>query len=254
MNDKRLNTLITDPKERTKRSQQKREAVLKFLRDEVWSTSEIIAEVMGVKTRQAVNKLLLTLMHEEKVKRATIDVGAGRGITLWGLTTHGLAFSFDEDEEIKDIPVFEPSRVAVSTLPHRLDIQKARLKALANGWKDWTPCDRGEFIKTHGVQHRPDALAVNPEGELVAIEVERTIKTRSRYQQVIASHLKAMSDGKWAHVYYITPEGVSDRLKKVIYSIDTIKVGGQQVQLKGSYLERFTFVDLDKWIVENDKK
>ncbi|MDF4362426.1 hypothetical protein P3514_34645, partial [Vibrio parahaemolyticus] len=65
MNDKRLNTLITDPKERTQRSQEKRAAVLKFLRDEVWSTSDIIAEVMGVKTRQAVNKLLLTLMHEE---------------------------------------------------------------------------------------------------------------------------------------------------------------------------------------------
>lgn len=239
--------LMTDPKARAKRIEEKRKATLRFLRTEIWSTAEILGTVMGVVSRQGVHSSLVKLEDNKMIKRHSINVGAGRKLTLWGITPHGQAFAWDEEEEMENFPVFEPSRVALSSIPHHLDIQLARIKAEAEGWKNWVTCDRGDFFKNSPSIHRPDALITSPDGVVVAIEVERTIKTRKRYQQVLAGHLKAMASKHWGAVYYITPQDMAKRLKKVIYSITTIPVNGSAVQLEVKHLERFIFVDLADW-------
>jgi hypothetical protein len=41
------------------------------------------------------------------------------------------------------------------------------------------------------VKHRPDGLLTLPDGNVIAIETERRLKTRARYQSIMASHLLA---------------------------------------------------------------
>jgi hypothetical protein len=240
--------LIKDPNERTQRTEEKRRLVLRFLRSETWSTSDVLGLVMGVKTRQGIHNTLMKLERDNMIRRHLMPVGTGRGLTLWGITPHGQAFAWDEDEEMQDFPVFEPSRIALSSIPHHLDIQMARIKAESAGWTNWVTCDRGVFFKQVPAEHRPDALMTRPDGVVIAIEVERTIKTRKRYQQVLAGHLKAMAAKHWAQVYYITPPELTPRLKRVINSIPSVTVNGSHVALdQQKHLSRFHFISLTNW-------
>lgn len=244
--------LITGYAERMKRSEEKKRSVLRFLRHEIWSTAPILQLVIESPHKQAINRLLLKLEKEGSVRRDIVDVSEGKGITVWGITTHGQLFACDDDEEILD-SVFEPSRVSLSTIPHTLDVQRARLKAEQGGWTNWITCDRGSAFKNVPSDHRPDALVTRPDGAVVAIEVERTVKTRKRYQQIVASHLKAMAGKHWAKVYYITPEKLTKRFEKLIRSMPYILINGSQVVLEEKHLSRFEFVSLEDWPNIGDK-
>lgn len=239
--------IIKDPAERKQRSEAKRRAVLRFLRSEVWSNGVVLQAVMGINTRQQTHRVLTKLEADGFIRRHLMDIEGSRGITLWGITTHGQAFAWDEDEDIGDMPIFEPSRVALTTLPHHLDAQLARVQAEAQGWSNWIICDRGTAFKDIPSDHRPDAIVTRPDGVTVAVEVERTIKTRKRYQQILSSHLKAMSGKHWAKVYYVCPGEIASRLERVIRSISHINVNGTQVALEEKYLARFEFVSLEDW-------
>ncbi len=61
----------------------------------------------------------------------------GRQVSVWGLTPHGVAFSFDEDEPLADVIPFQPSRVSAAHLPHRLAVQSLRLDMEARGATGW---------------------------------------------------------------------------------------------------------------------
>ncbi|POK28399.1 replication-relaxation family protein, partial [Klebsiella pneumoniae] len=61
----------------------------------------------------------------------------GRQVSVWGLTPHGVAISFDEDEPLADVIPFQPSRVSAALLPHRLAVQSLRLDMEARGATGW---------------------------------------------------------------------------------------------------------------------
>ncbi|MDP1329564.1 replication-relaxation family protein, partial [Klebsiella pneumoniae] len=73
-----------------------------------------------------VYRFLDSLVAKGLLVRAKYPVD-GRQISVWGLTPHGVAFSFDEDEPLTDIIPFQPSRVSAAQLPHRLAVQSLRL-------------------------------------------------------------------------------------------------------------------------------
>jgi hypothetical protein len=235
--------LISDPKERAKKAEEKRREVLRFLRDETWSVADVLARVVGVSSRQAIHKTLTQMERDELVKRHKLPIAGRVALTAWGITPHGLAFSWDEAEEYEDRPTFEPSRLSLSRIPHQIDLQQVRLSAEAEGWTDWVRGERLGFKP----EIRPDAMAVRPDGLKVAIEVERTIKTRKRYQAIIRDHLVQMRQGQWQAVFYICPEGMPARLKKVFDSIEYVVIDGQRVPLEESHRKRFKFISLEEW-------
>lgn len=234
--------LINDRNERNKRKQQKQDGVLKYLRYETWSTASILRQVLSLNSQQAIQQTLAMLERESLLRKATIG-GTGQKAVVYGITAHGLAMSFSEDEEYESLPVFEPSKITLSRIPHHLDIQLARLSAQANGWQNWT---RGERLGFE-VDVRPDALAVSPRGKTVAVEVERTIKTRKRYQQVIANHLMKIKAGNWDEVLYLTPDGMANRLKKVFDSIDWIVIRGNRIPLEQKHRDVFSFQSISEF-------
>lgn len=53
---------------------------------------------------------------------------------------------------------------------------------------------------------RPDGVMTLPNGTVIAIETERRLKTKARYQSIIASHLLARTQKLWMYVFYIVPD------------------------------------------------
>ncbi|MCY0629706.1 replication-relaxation family protein [Klebsiella pneumoniae] len=76
--------------------------------------------------------LLDSLVAKGLLVRAKYPVD-GRQVSVWGLTPHGVAFSFDEDEPLTDVIPFQPSRVSAAQLPHRLAVQSLRLSMEGRG-------------------------------------------------------------------------------------------------------------------------
>lgn len=242
--------LISDPAERATITAAKRRAILRFLRDETWSISEVLAQVAGIASRQAIHSTLKAMERDELIKSHSLPIAGRRALTVWGVTPHGLAFSWDSDESMEDRPRFEPSRITLSRVPHQLDLQRARLAAEQAGWQDW---QRGERLGMHPPL-RPDALVTTPKGARVAIEVERTIKTRQRYQQILAGHLEAMRAEHWLAVIYITPVGMADRLRRTMDGVEYILINSERRELNDTHRRRFRFVELPDFPEQENKQ
>lgn len=232
--------LISNPAERRESAERKRRSILRFLRDETWSTGDVLQQVAGVTTRQAIHKTLVQLEKGEFVKRHILAVGGRSEATLWGITPHGLAFAWDEKESLQERPYFDTSRVTVSRVPHQVDLQRARVAAEAAGWTEWT---RGERLGFKA-ELRPDAIAVRPDGVRVALEVERTIKTTKRYQVIIREHMKNITAGRYGGVLYLCPEQVTPRLSRIFDAIEYVVIDGERVKLEDKHRRRFKFMNL----------
>jgi hypothetical protein len=137
---------------------------------------------------------------------------------IWGITPHGLALTPSADPAGR---YFEPSKLSLERVPHQIALQNIRLDAEAAGWTEWT---RGEALgKSPPI--RPDALVRRPDGNIVAVECERTIKTAKRYQKVLSEHLRAMRNGKWAGVYFVCPSTVAIGLQRMFDRIEKLPGG-----------------------------
>jgi hypothetical protein len=160
--------LISDPTARAARAEEKRQLVLKYLCEEVWTSQQILQLVAGIGTRQATNRLLLALEKEGLVSRELAPTVAGRQgaerthhgapdrdgregsktargpgvLHLWGITPQGRALTAEADPTG---PVFEPGRISIVAVPHQIMLQEVRYRAELAGWSDWI---RGEQIGT----------------------------------------------------------------------------------------------------------
>lgn len=92
-----------------------------------------------------------------------------------------------------------------------------------------------------------DGLISLPDGRLIAVETERRIKTKARYQSIMASHLLAISDKKWRYAFYVAPDEAKKRALKIIFdSIASVIVKNQHVQLEAKHRDVFRFYTLDE--------
>lgn len=230
---------------RAARRDDKRRGLLRFLRQHIWSSQDVLQLVMGVDTPQAAHRTLTQLERDELVRRHTLDALGGR-VTLWGITAHGQAMAFDVNSEEPVRAVFEPSKISEQNVRHHLDVQRIRLKAEAAGWRDWVDGDRLGEVK---VGKRPDALAIDRDGQRCAIECERTMKTSKRYEQVLVNYLRALKAGEVGRVIWVCPTAdMAARLKAIVTGIRTVKVAGQQVAIEPErHHVKLFFTDYNKW-------
>jgi len=164
---------------------------------------------------------------------------------LWGITEKGVFDSWQDDEEIKPVRTFQPSRMSASHIQHELDIQSAYLSSVQQN--DWSNFIVGHDLKGR-FDKRPDAIAIAPNGDRVPWEVERTIKSRKRICILISNYLQAIKRGEYAWVAYISPDQkFAERLKRVFMSIKTIPVQDQQVAITEIHLSKFRFYALQNW-------
>jgi hypothetical protein len=215
-------TLVRDPQARKQIHVQKQTKVLHWLKTEIYSSSSVLAQVLGVTSRQAVHKTLSRMESAGLVKAAMMRTLNGRE-TLWGITEHGQAMAFDPSKnEAPSAKVFEPTKVPERLLEHNLELQQMKWQASQAGWSGWKNYDRGvkPAKKDEKLKHRPDVLVIDPAGKVVAVELELTFKTVRRYaDEVIASHVRQICvELNYQHVLWVcrTAED-TERMKNLLW-------------------------------------
>lgn len=238
--------LLQNPADRDKRKSEKRQQLLRWLRVELFTNLEIAGLLWGVKGA-AINKTIATLEREGVVTTHLATLESGRRIQIVGITTTGQALAFDPATESPESKYFEPSRLPLSVIDHTFDLQKIRLRCERAGWRSWQYGDRGK-IWTKGVS-RPDAITITTAGEVVALEVERTIKTLKRYEVVIADRLRMIKQGAFSRVIYTSPTPeLSTALAAVISKVESVPIAGTRVRLEERHRASLLFTTYDNLI------
>lgn len=232
--------------ERIMRQADKRARLLRFLREEIWSTPDILGQVLNLNSRQGVWKALRKFQDEGVIRSHEFSVLGGL-IRIWGITAHGQALAFDPNSEAPNRYYFEPSKVSEFTLRHSLDIQRLRIAAESLGWMNWR---NGQTLGAIGKgMNRPDAIANDPAGLKVAIECERTIKTVKRYQAILSSYLQVIKRGEFHRVIWVCPTAdFAVRLRSIVCGIHSVVVNGQRVPIDPSrHHENLQFQDYESF-------
>lgn len=239
--------LMRSPAERALRQQNKQDAVLRWLRDEIWSTPELLAQVMGLTARSGAYRTLAMMEREGFLRSAAVPIFNGMEQKIFGITSHGLAHAYGADEPYVQRPTFEPSKVKLTTLQHELDIQMLRLRASRAGWQQWIPGARLGIASPD--MKRPDAVVRSLAGEIVAIEVERTIKTLKRYEVLMSQYFQAISKGQYTSVVWLCPTlDLASRLLRILRTIQSVPVAGTRVRLEDRHARLWAVVPYEQWL------
>lgn len=206
--------LIADPRERKLAAKFKDDCILDWLRDEIYSTTAVLSEMLGVNT----SATLSTLYRLEKrglLVRDEIRFMGRRTATLWGITAAGVLEGVSPDQiATMNLRHHTPGRVSPLTIEHSLDVQRVRTNLVdIEDFEGWVP---GRLLpgqnQRKGHPDRwpvyPDATAIwplNGKRYRMAIEVERTRKTPQRYVQIIRGHLTSIEARRYGGVIYFCP-------------------------------------------------
>ncbi|HDM8346143.1 TPA: MobC family replication-relaxation protein [Yersinia enterocolitica] len=223
--------LITAYRERQTRHREKIQRLLNFLKEETYSDFKTLMLLFGFRDHKSLYSLLSKVEGMGLIQKHVL-VSRTMKISLWGITSDGIAVVLTPDDVL--FPArFEPSKITGWTLEHHLDNQVARIILEQKGASGWVNGDRTTFLNRYQVGHRPDGLITLPGGTVIAIEIERRLKTRARYQSIIASHLLARTRKDWIYVFYIVPDPQKKRgLERLFDSIRHVIVSHQYVPLE----------------------
>lgn len=221
-----MRMLIANPAVRAEAAERKLMILLKFLRDELWTSLPLAAKLMGLTDPRAIRRSLGHIARSGLIVRDRLP----GGLYVIGITMQGQAWVSARLGQQMMERCYERRRVGLATAAHRLDVQSLRLSFEAKGWSGWRYPDRVAPHEARRRLHRPDALAINPHGEeRVAIECERTLKIRRRYRSILGSHLDALNRGEYAKVIYATPtEQHAEALKRIFSGLGYVLAGGRQ--------------------------
>jgi len=246
--------LISDPAQRIARAAEKRTEVLRFLRDEIWTVTEVVAQLLGV-GYPAAHALLKGMQRDGVLTSSPLFIASLRGarrVVLHGITAQGLAFAWPVDEQARPRRPWEAGKTNALFVPHQIEVQLARVRAERAGWTNWLPARQ---LMGVGLPKLPDAEAKSPEGISVGIEVEREIKTDRRYEAVIGAYVVQMkADGRWCRIDYLCPNAdFARRLARVFGNLKQLRLEGKDGQaakvgeIQQVHLDRFRFYAWDAW-------
>lgn len=215
----------------------KRRRLLAWLRTEIWTTYDIAGNVMGVTDRRTIRNTIAAMARDGLLVLDSIETETGVR-QLIGITMDGQSAAAT-GERAFITKSYERGRIGLTVLDHTLDLQRLKLACLRAGWKNWTRPDASKWTKSY----RPDALATTPDSVAVAIEVERTLKTRKRYETILKNHLEALKKNAFKHVIYAcqTPEKARN-VERLMRAIGTVMVAGETILIEPQINAHFSFV------------
>ena len=235
--------LIHNVSERNEAANRRMEALLSFLKEETFSNFLTLKKVVGYKGKHnhAMYNLLNKAVALGFLSKHEYPVLTGKK-ALWGITMPGLARVVNADDPV--FPAyFEPGKLRHRTLEHRLLNQRVRLALEEKGGTGWLNGDRGTFMARYpDVRHRPDGIITLSSGAIVAVETERSLKTRARYINIINSHLAAIDTGRWHYAMYVMPDDKTRvSLGRLFDSIRTVMRNSVPVPFDAKNREMFLF-------------
>lgn len=211
--------LIADNSARKTRNNEKITQLLNFLKEEKWSDLATMKQLFQYQADRPLHRLLEKVEGMGLIQKHVFRSRLG-SLALWGITQDGIAIVIRPEDTIFPSR-FEPSKLKGWNIDHHLDNQLVRLVLEQKGAANWINGDRANFLNQFNVRHRPDGVINLPNGKRIAVETERSLKTKARYQQIIASHLKARTESQWFYVFYVVPDDQKKRALMLLF--DTIK-------------------------------
>ena len=93
----------------------------------------------------------------------------------------------------------------------------------------------------------PDALGVDRDGQVVAIELERNVKSHKRRREVLSAHVLTMAQKtRWQRVIYVCDARCdASRLQALYMSLEELDTPGGRAPMTDAHRGRFSFVNLD---------
>jgi hypothetical protein len=217
--------------------------LLRFLLEENYSSLDNLATLLGV-AKQTALRITKHLCDKDYLTKVEVDIGLARAISVFQPTNTGLMFAIADDE---NLPVLrEVNRVNQATIYHDLKLQQIRLKLEADGYtKFQSSWQLSRILKKRKekVPIIPDYTCVNPDGDKVAIEYERTIKTKKRYQEIIGQYMDIKERGIIKQVLYYTEDGFATKLKQLFAGIEFIYRKGTTEKCLAEHLTYFSFIE-----------
>jgi len=239
---------LLSPTERAAAIRAKRDAILGWFRNYPWSHVDVLVEVTGLGTR-AIQSTLAKMQRDDLVRSADILIARGGTVRIWGLTHHGLHFAIPIDEPLENISVFEPSKVPVSTLEHDIAVQSVHARALRSGWTEWQTAGQAAAMLAKRGLKIPDGIALSPNGQRTAIEVERTLKSARRYEELLVSYLAGRKASLWQHVLYLSPTTeIIARVERAYRAVKKARYNGQVFEVTPAHLALFSFQSIDSFL------
>lgn len=241
--------IITNAHERAARAHEKRHALLRFLRDELYTTPPVAALVMRCGERAA-RQTVAALERDGLVRRHSFVFMPGLPpVVLVAVTEHGQGMAFYPDKGEQPVErVFEPGRYSLTYLHHTTAMQRLRVAAEQSGViKKWLP---GEMLGA-GRKHekRPDAVLLTGGGVRVAIEVERSLKSQKRYAAVLCGHLEAIQQKKWSRALWVSPtDDFAKRVRALVLSTRRARISGIDTMLDESHFLPLSFTAYDNFL------
>ena len=195
---------------------------------------------------RAARQTVAAMENAGLVRRQAVPVVPGLPpVNLVSITSHGQAMAFSPESETVSERVFEPGRYSLVHLAHRLDTQRLRVEAMQTGRiQKWVP---GEALgKAAKNIKRPDAVLATVDKTRIAIEVERTIKNRKRYQGILENHLTAIKQRNWSRVIWTSPDAqTAARLAAIFRSIKHVNISGIDTLLTDAHWKCLAFTTYD---------
>ncbi|WP_437214404.1 MobC family replication-relaxation protein [Pectobacterium sp. LFLA-215] len=237
--------LISDYRERRERHCEKIQILLNFLKEETYSDFKTLMLLFDYKNHKPLYLLLAKATDMGFIQKQTFCTRMEK-ISLWGITNDGLAAVVTPDDD--GFPArFEPAKITSWTLEHRLDNQLARLILEKQGAYGWLHGNRPTFRSHYRTTHRPDGVVTLPNGTVIAVETERRLKTKARYQSIITNHLLARTQKHWMYVFYIVPNPQIKRaIERMFNSVTYAIVDHQRIPLEAKHRHVFRIYTVEE--------
>ncbi|MFP1853666.1 MobC family replication-relaxation protein [Lonsdalea quercina] len=237
--------LISDYRERRARSYEKMRLLLTFLKEETYSDFKTLMLLFDYKNHKPLYLLLAKAIDMGFIQKQTFCTRMEK-ISLWGITNDGLAIVITPHED--GFPArFEPSKVTGWTLMQRLNCQLARLLLEKKGAYGWISGADSTFRSRYEVSHRPAGVITLPDGTVIAVETERHLKTKARYQAIITQHLITRTQKLWMYVFYVVPDPQKKLALELLFNnIKHAIVNHQRIPLEAKHRNVFRVYTIEE--------
>jgi hypothetical protein len=226
--------------------------MLRYLAKSDFATAKILQDYLGVNEKSSISHKLkgwqrLEFIEEVEVPRPF----GGRPLKVYKLTQHGQGMALSIGAEPR-----EEVKIPLSGLEHAFMVQRTLIALTRLGYYGFE-LDKQIANAQERFGHYPDMVCFNKHLKRVAIECERTIKSRSRYKQIALNFVRALRNQNVSKVIYVVPDesvrrGIESTLRAALS--DSFKRGGLTLDIEPSEMAKLImFVTLEQ-LEEQAKK
>lgn len=176
-------------------------AMLRFLSKVDFTTPALLQSFLGLSEASSMTRKIQSWLKSGILENVEVERPfGGKPLRLIKLTAHGQGLALLLGEEPR-----EEISIPKAGLEHAFLSQKILVSLWKRGSSE-IERDREIERAKERFGHIPDALAINRHGQKIAIEAERTIKSRSRYRQISANWARAILSGQIVGAIYVAPD------------------------------------------------